>query len=300
MSLLVVGSVAYDAVETPFGKREKAYGGSAAYFSMAASFFTDVNMVAIIGEDYEKSEIKNFNDKGIDTEGLKRVKGDTFFWKGKYSDNLNEAHTIETKLNVFQDFNPELPEEYKSSKYVFLANIDPVLQLKVLKQVKQPRIIAMDTMNYWIQGKKNELMETLKHVDILFINSTEAKLLTNKTNHVSAAKEILKYGPRAVIIKLGEFGAILFNGLSFGFTPAYPVEYVIDPTGAGDSFAGGFMGFLASNDDLSESALKEALIFGTVTASFDVEDFSYDRFKQISEEDIERRAEELFNLMSIE
>jgi sugar/nucleoside kinase (ribokinase family) len=286
MSIVVVGSVAFDSVKTPFGEAEDVLGGSATYFSTSASYFTDVSLVAVVGEDFPKKHIDFLKIKGIDTRGLEISKGKTFRWKGEYSYELNEAQTLDTELNVFQEFKPNLPEEYRDSDIVFLANIDPDLQRDVLKQVNKPKLIAADTMNFWIEGKKDSLIETLKLVDVLLINDGEARQLSGEPNLVKAARIIMGFGPKTLVIKRGEYGVLMFTGSSIFSAPAYPLENVFDPTGAGDTFAGGFVGYLANTMDLSESAMRRAIIMGSVMASYNVEDFSlktrYKEFKHLS------------------
>jgi sugar/nucleoside kinase (ribokinase family) len=286
---LVVGSVAFDGVETPFGKRDKVLGGSATFFSTSATNFTPVRLVAVVGDDFPEEHISYLKGRGVDMSGLTRDKsGKTFFWRGKYDFNLNNCETLETQLNVFANFSPVLPDGFKDSEYVFLANIDPVLQLKVLEQVKKPKLVAMDTMNFWITGKRPELLKVLERVDMLMINDSEARQLSGEYNLVRAAKKIRSFGPKHLMLKQGEYGALLFSGDEIFRAPAYPLESVFDPTGAGDSFAGGVMGYLAANGaDTSE--LKKAVIAGSVLASFVVEDFSIDRFRRLSQHDILER-----------
>jgi len=289
MSLLVVGSIAFDSVKTPFGKVEEAIGGSAVYFSLSAGFFNDINLVAVAGKDFPEHEIAFLNTRNVDTQGLQRVDGKTFRWKGEYSFELNEAHTLETHLNVFENFTPEIPDSYRDAEYVFLANIDPELQWSFLQQVKSPDFVGMDTMNFWIGRKREALMEVLKKVNILTINDGEARQLTEEANLVKAARKILSYGPKILIIKRGEYGALMFNGASIFSAPAYPLETVFDPTGAGDSFAGGFMGYLSNVQNVNEETLRRAMIFGSVMASFNVEDFSINRLRSLKYKEIERR-----------
>lgn len=300
MSILVVGSVALDSVETPFGKVEEVVGGSATYFSTSASHFTDVNLVAVVGEDFPQETIDFLREREIDLKGLKRVPGKTFRWKGKYDFDLNEAHTLETQLNVFQDFKPEIPAEYKKSPFVFLANIDPELQLEVLNQVENPKLVACDTMNFWIEGKKEALKRLLKKVDILMINEGEVREFAEEPNLVKASRIILSLGPKAVVIKRGEYGVLMFNESSVFASPAYPLEFVFDPTGAGDTFAGGFMGFLSYTGDISEESIRQAIIFGSVMASFNVEEFSLNRLKTVTYKDIEDRYREFKKLTHFE
>lgn len=300
MSLLVVGSVAFDSVETPFGKAEEVLGGSATYFSTSASYFTDVKLVAVVGEDFPDEHVDFLKGREIDTKGLQRSSGKTFRWKGKYDFDLNQAHTLDTQLNVFASFKPRIPEEYKDAEYVFLANIDPVLQLKVLKQVKKPKLVACDTMNFWIEGKPDELKETLRHVDILTINEGEARELAKEPNLVMAAKTILSYGPKTLIIKRGEYGSLMFSDSGIFSAPAYPLESVFDPTGAGDSFAGGFMGYLSNTGNVSDGSIRQAIIFGSVMASFNVEDFSLNGMKNLTSKEIEERFKEFKRLTHFE
>ncbi len=300
MSLLVVGSVAFDSVETPFGKVEDALGGSATYFSTAASYFTDVKLVAVVGSDFPDKHIRFLEKRGIDTKGLQKTEGKTFRWKGRYDFDLNQAHTLDTQLNVFASFNPKLPEGYKNTEYVFLANIDPGLQLEVLKQVRKPKLIACDTMNFWIERKRKELKKLLEYVDILTINESEVRELTKQSNLVKAAKTILSYGPKTIIIKRGEYGVLMFSDSSVFSAPAYPLESVFDPTGAGDSFAGGFMGYLSSVDTINDRNIRQAIIVGSVMASFNVEDFSLNRFKKLVNKEIENRFREFKKITHFE
>jgi len=300
MSLLVVGSVAFDSVKTPFGEREEILGGSATYFSTAASYFTSVNLVAVVGDDFPDQHISFLKSRGVNTEGLERQSGKTFRWKGEYGYQLNEANTLETHLNVFESFRPTLPESYRDSEVVFLANIDPELQSDVLRQVNSPEIIACDTMNFWISGKREALLNTLKNVDILIINDGEARQLAAEANLVKAASVIMSFGPKHVIVKRGEHGALMFNSKNVFAAPAYPLENVFDPTGAGDSFAGGFLGFLASTRNFNEENMRQAVIFGSVMASFVVEDFSLNRIRGLNFEEILNRYREFKRLTHFE
>ncbi|OGW43520.1 MAG: sugar kinase [Nitrospirae bacterium RBG_16_43_11] len=300
MSLLVVGSVAFDSVKTPFGEREEILGGSATYFSTAASYFTDVNLVAVVGEDFPEHDINFLKSRGINVEGLERQSGKTFRWKGEYGFQLNEANTLETHLNVFETFRPTIPQSYSNSEVVFLANIDPELQSEVLRQVNSPKIIACDTMNFWISGKRESLLNTLKSVDVLIINDGEARQLAMEANLVKAAGVIRSYGPKHVIVKRGEYGALMFNSKSVFAAPAYPLENVFDPTGAGDSFAGGFLGYLASTRNFTEASMRQAVIFGSVMASFVVEDFSLNRIRALDYEEILNRYREFKRLTHFE
>ncbi len=289
MSLLVVGSVAFDSVKTPFGEAEEILGGSATYFSVSASYFTDVCMVAVVGEDFPDENIEFLKSHSIDVEGIERKKGKTFRWRGRYDYDLNEAHTLDTELNVFADFIPDIPERYKDCEYVFLANIDPELQQEVLSQVKNPKLVACDTMNFWIEGKLEALKETLSKVNILIINDAEARELGGEANIVTAAKKILSFGPETLVIKRGEYGSLMFTDSSVFSAPAYPLEYVYDPTGAGDSFAGGFMGYIANVGNVTEETKRQGIIFGSTMASFNVEDFSLNRLKGLNYSNIEER-----------
>jgi len=291
VSLLVVGSVAFDALESPYGKVERALGGAATYFAVAASFFSPVRLVAIVGADFTEEDEKIFRGRHIDTDGLERAAGKTFFWAGRYSQNLNERITLATELNVFAEFKPRLPETYRSSEYVFLANIAPDLQRDVLHQVKKrPRLAALDTMNYWIERTNAELRETLKHVDILMINDSETRELSNEHNLLRAAKHIFKMGPSTLVVKRGEYGAMMVDKRGVFCVPAFPLEEPHDPTGAGDSFAGGFMGYLAGCRDKRDAALRRAMVYGSVLGSFAVEKFGLDRLRHLKRSEIHARA----------
>ncbi len=291
MSLLVVGSVAFDALESPYGKVERTVGGAATYFAVAASFFAPVSLVGIVGDDFTQEDEKIFHGRQIDTDGLERATGKTFFWAGRYSQNLNERVTLGTELNVFAEFKPRLPEKYRASKYVFLANIAPDLQRDVLHQVKKrPKLAGLDTMNYWIERSNAELRETLKHVDILLINDSETRELSSEHNLLRAAKHIFKMGPSTLVVKRGEHGAMMVDKRGVFCVPAFPLEEPHDPTGAGDSFAGGFMGYLAGNGDKSDAALRRAMVFGSVLGSFAVEQFGLDRLRHLKRSEIHARA----------
>ena len=297
MSLLVVGSVAFDAVETPHGKVDRMIGGAATYFSVAASYFTHVNLVAIVGTDFTERDESIFRGRRVDTTGLERADGKTFFWAGKYSENMNERFTLATELNVFAEFKPRLPEPYTSSKYVFLANIDPTLQRSVLHQIrKRPRVVALDTMNYWIERTPKELRETLLHTDILMINDSEARQLSCEHNLLRAARHIFKLGPKALVIKRGEHGAMLVHQNRAFSVPAFPLEEVHDPTGAGDSFAGGFMGYIATSAKLDDAALRRAMVYGSVMGSFAVEKFGLERLRDLTRAEIRRRARHMHQM----
>jgi sugar/nucleoside kinase (ribokinase family) len=287
----VVGSVAFDGVESPYGKVDRTLGGAATYFSVAASFFTPVHLVAIVGDDFTDLDAKIFLQRNIDCEGLERAVGKSFFWAGKYSENLNERITLTTELNVFADFKPKLPERYRASKYVFLANIAPDLQRDVLQQVKKrPKIAALDTMNYWIERTNADLIETLRHVDILMINDAETRQLSSEHNLLRAAKRIFKMGPSTLVVKRGEYGAMMVDKRGVFCVPAFPLEEPHDPTGAGDSFAGGFMGYLAAAGDKTDASLRRAMVYGSVMGSFTVEKFGLDRLKTLKRSEIHARA----------
>ena len=296
MSLLVVGSVAFDSVKTPFGQVEGVLGGSATYFSLAASYFTDVNLVAVVGEDFTDEHMRIFDNRQIDLRGLQRCPGKTFRWRGEYGFDLNEAHTLETQLNVLSSFRPELPADYRQCEYLFLANIDPDIQREVMAQVEKPKLIACDTMDFWIKSKPESLKKTLASVDLLVVNEGEARELGQEANLVKAANKILSWGPTSLIIKRGEYGALLFGNSSIFSAPAYPLEFIYDPTGAGDSFAGGVMGYLSSTQNLSDAGIRQAIIFGSVMASYNVEAFSLERLRGLSYKDIETRFREFKRL----
>lgn len=292
MSLLVVGSVAIDSVKTPFGVRERSLGGAAMHFSVSASYFTDVAVVGVVGEDYTDDDMAVFRERNINTENLQRIVGGrTFFWAGEYGFDLNTAKTLDTQLNVFGDFQPQLSETAKKSPYLFLANIQPTLQREVREQV-DCKFVAMDTMNYWIASAREELMKTLAVVDCVIINDAEARELAGESNLIKAARKILTFGPRILIVKRGEYGAALFTKDSYFATVAFPLESVFDPTGAGDSFAGGFMGYIAKHDNLDEATIRRAIIHGSVMASFNVEEFSCDRLRRLTRPEIADRVDE--------
>ncbi|MFC1590843.1 PfkB family carbohydrate kinase [Candidatus Omnitrophota bacterium] len=290
-SILVIGSVALDSVETPFGKKECVLGGSATYFSISASFFNKVNIVAAVGRDFPEKYIRMFKNKGIGTDGLTVSSGKTFKWKGRYRGNLNEAETIYTHLNVFKDFKPRIPEYLRSSEYIFLANIDPELQADVLSQAGAAKFVACDTMNFWILSKKKELLKVLKKVDLLLLNDSEARMLSGDHNIIRAGKWIISKGPKMVVIKKGEHGSLFMSKTSCFMAPAFPLESLRDPTGAGDSFAGGMMGSLSRAGRINESSIRRSIIYGSVTGSFCVEDFSVNRMLRLSRKDIARRYE---------
>jgi sugar/nucleoside kinase (ribokinase family) len=300
MAITVVGSVAYDSIETPAGRRERCLGGAATYFSLAASFFTDVRVIAVVGEDFGLEQEAVFNARKIDTRGIERIAGKSFFWEGSYLENLNEAKTHTTELNVFAAFEPKIPEAYRDSEFLFLANIDPVLQRRVREQMPDVKLVAGDTMNYWIKDHLPALKQVLKGLDILLINDTETKMLAGNNNLVQAARAVLALGPRTLIVKHGEYGATaFFSSRSFVAksesaqhpfrAPALPLEEVVDPTGAGDSFAGGFFGYLASQQELTPAAFRRAMFYGSVMGSFAVERFGTERLQQLSRKEIDDR-----------
>jgi sugar/nucleoside kinase (ribokinase family) len=290
MSLLVVGSVAFDAVETPFGKTEKMLGGSASHFSLSASYYTDVQIVGVVGGDFSEAEQQVFDAHHINTSDLERIPdGKTFRWFGRYDYDLNVAHTLDTHLNVFADFKPKLSEASKNARLVFLGNIQPDLQRGVREQVPNAELVALDTMNLWIDIAKESLITTIKGVDVVIINDAEARQLTEIPNLIKAARTILSWGPKALIVKRGEYGAALFTKDNYFAIPAFPLESVFDPTGAGDTFAGGFMGYLASQPNLDEAAMRRAMIFGSVMASFNVEEFGTARVERLTHDEINGR-----------
>ncbi|MCM8760647.1 MAG: PfkB family carbohydrate kinase [Candidatus Omnitrophica bacterium] len=289
MSILVIGSVALDTVKTPFGKKEEILGGSATFFSLAASFFDKVDIVAVVGEDFPKRYLTMFKKRGIGIDGLTVAKGKTFRWEGRYDYDLNTAHTIATHLNVFSNFNPQILKKLRNPDFLFLANIDPDLQYSVLKQVKRPKVVACDSMNYWIETKRRSLEKLLDKIDIMLLNDAEARQLSGESNLLKAAQLIISFGPKAVIIKRGEYGVLYFSKNTHFIAPAYLLETVYDPTGAGDTFAGGMMGYLARSRILSESNIRKSIIYGSIMASFAVEDFSVNRLLEISRKDLEDR-----------
>ena len=300
MTVLVVGSVALDSVETPFGRADDVLGGSGTFFSAAASHLTPVQLVGVVGSDYPVEKLQPLAARGVDLGGLERAEGESFRWRGRYRHDLNSAETLETRLGVFSHFRPKIPEAFRNAPFVFLANIDPRLQLDVLKQVSRPKLVACDTMNFWIESRRPDLLELLGHVDLITLNDAEARQLTEKANLVKAARWLLERGPTHVIIKKGEHGAFMFTRDSVFFAPAYPLEDVFDPTGAGDSFAGGFIGYLARTGDLSEANLRRAVIYGSVMGSFAVERFSIGRLLEIGPADITRRVGEFHRLVTFE
>ena len=291
MSVVVVGSVAVDSVETDKRKVEKSLGGAAMYFAHAARYFTDVNLVGVVGTDYDVNDVAYLKDQNVNLDGLEVVEGKTFRWGGRYHKDMNQRDTLFTELNVFGDFQPKIPDSYKNSDYVFLANIHPELQLDVLNQVNKPKCVILDTMNFWISGAREPLDRLLAKVDILIINDEEAKELSGEESLLKAQVKIKAMGPKTLVIKKGEHGALLFTDSGIFASPAFPLENVEDPTGAGDSFAGGFVGYLAKTNDLSDDSLRKAVIYGSTLASFVCEDFSFTRLKELKEEEINSRLD---------
>ena len=289
MSILVVGTVAFDSIETPFGSAERILGGSASYFALGACFFAPVRIVGVIGQDFPQEYLDLFSQRQIDLEGIKKAQGDTFHWRGKYHEDINVRDTLELHLNVLAGFVPDLPAGYRDAEYVFLGNIDPLMQLEVLNQIRRMRLVVCDTMDHWIRESLDGLRQVLKRIEMLVINDSEARLLSGQSNIVRAAREILKMGPKVVLVKRGEYGVLQFSDSSIFATPAYPLEEVFDPTGAGDSFAGGFLGQLARSGDLTQQGIRRAIVYGSVVASFTVEDFGVKRLASIGLHDIEER-----------
>jgi sugar/nucleoside kinase (ribokinase family) len=307
MSILAVGSIAFDSIATPAGKADNVLGGSATYFSLAASYFTSVRVVAVVGEDFTAEHENVLKKRGVDTTGIEHAKGKTFRWGGKYLENLNEAKTDFTELNVFESFRPQIPREYRNSKFLFLGNIHPSLQAEVRREMDGVRLTGGDTMNFWIQGTRPQLVDTLKLVNVLLINDGEAKMLAGETNLPRAAKKVLALGPQALVIKHGEYGAtIFFRAGAFGIgrhpfrAPALPIDEVKDPTGAGDSFAGGFMGYIASQEQLNREVMKRALFYGGVMGSFAVERFGTERLQSLTREEIDARFQVFRELTHLE
>jgi sugar/nucleoside kinase (ribokinase family) len=300
MPVLVVGSVALDSVETPFGKADNVIGGSGTFFSASASHLAPVQLVGVVGDDYPMDQLEPLRARGVDMAGLEQAKGESFRWRGRYRHDLNSAETLETRLGVFSHFSPKIPAQFRAAPFVFLANIDPRLQLDVLRQVERPTLVACDTMNFWIESRRPDIIELIKHVDLITLNDSEARQLTDCANLVKAARWIMQRGPSMVIIKKGEHGAFLFKASSIFFAPAYPLEDVFDPTGAGDSFAGGFMGYLARTGDLSDASLRRAVVYGSAMGSFAVEKFSVQRLLEIQPSDIATRVSEFRSLVAFE
>jgi sugar/nucleoside kinase (ribokinase family) len=301
MTVLVVGSVALDSVETPFGKADNVLGGSGTFFSASASHLAPVQLVGVVGSDYPIETLReSFASRPIDLAGVELADGPSFRWRGRYRHDLNMAETLETRLGVFSNFRPKIPEQFRRAPFVFLGNIDPRLQLEVLTQVAKPRLVACDTMNFWIESRRTDVLALLGHVDLITLNDAEARQLTDEANLVRAARWIMARGPKHVIIKKGEHGAFMFTESSIFFAPAYPLESVFDPTGAGDSFAGGFMGYLARSGDLSEDNLRRAVVYGSAMGSFAVEKFSIERLLEITPADIKKRVSEFHRLVNFE
>lgn len=292
VDIVIVGTMALDAIETPFGKVDNALGGSAIYAAYAASFFSKPGIISIIGNDFPKTHIEELKKRNIDLEGVKK-EGKTFRWNGYYEFDMNEAKTIRTELNSLETFKPEIPQKYKNAKYLFLANIDPSIQLEIINEIKKPELIVTDTMNFWIEHKKDDLLKVIKKTDILLLNDGEARQLFNTTNLVSAARKALKLGPKAVIIKKGEHGALLFTDDKHFNAPGYPLENIKDPTGCGDTFGGALIGYLAKTNNKEEPNIRKAIIYASVLASHNAEDFSLERLKKINSEDIEKRYNEM-------
>lgn len=296
MSVLVVGSIAYDSVETPWGSVKDSPGGSALYFSAAASMFCPVNVVGVVGSDFDMSKISFLKKRGVNFDGIYIESGETFRWGGRYRTDLNMRDTLYTLLNVFENFQPKIPSHYKKAEYVFLANIDPELQLQVLDQIDKPKLIILDTMNFWISGKRKHLDEVIKRCDIILLNDQESREISGQPNIIKAARMISELGPNVVIIKKGEHGAMLYHDNRYFFAPAYPLEKVVDPTGAGDSFAGGFVGYVAKFGKIDDEVLRKGVIYGSTIASFNVEDFSFNRLINLKKEDLEKRIKKFKEL----
>jgi len=303
MSIVTVGTVAFDAIETPFGKTDKIVGGAATYIAWAASYFTkDINLVSVIGEDFHMDELKKLEDRGVDTTGIEIKEGQkSFFWSGKYHMDMNSRDTLATELNVLLEFDPVLPQKYRNSDIVMLGNIDPMLQLNVIKQMEtKPKLIIMDTMNFWMDSTPDQLNEVVSHVDVLTINDSEARQLSGEYSLVKAAQKIMEMGPKFIVIKKGEHGALLFHENHVFFAPALPLEEVFDPTGAGDTFAGGFVGWLDKTKDISFDNMKRAIIFGSTMASFCVEKFGTERLQNLTQTEIQDRVQDFIDLMQVD
>lgn len=300
MSIVTVGSVAYDDIITPFASRERALGGSATYFALAAQHFSKINLVAVIGSDFNYADKQLLQSKDIDLEGLEEVDGKCFYWKGEYLPKWNDRISHNTQLNVFEHFDPKIPENYRNEDFLFLGNIHPTLQQSVLNQMTKPRWVALDTMDHWIRDARTDLLNTLKHIDVLVINDSEAMMLSGQHNLFEAAQTIFKMGPTTLCIKKGEHGALLFRGDDIFTAPAYPLCKVVDPTGAGDAFAGGFLGYLAAAKSDDFDTLKKAVIYGSVMGSFTVESFSVDRVAALTEEDLKKRYDEFVTMTHFE
>ncbi|MGI8555125.1 MAG: PfkB family carbohydrate kinase [Pyrinomonadaceae bacterium] len=301
MSLTVVGSVAFDALETPFGKRDKILGGAGTHFALSSSFFTDVNVVGVVGSDFTEKEWDVFARHNVNTDDIEKIEdGKTFFWRGRYDFDLNTAHTLETQLNVFETFEPKLSDKSKNNRLLFLANIVPMIQKQVREQCRNAEFVAMDTMNFWIDSMKEAVIETIKVVDCVIINDAEARQLADEPNIHKAAKKIMDYGLQALVIKRGEYGAALYTKDKYFAIPAYPLDSVFDPTGAGDTFAGGFMGYLASQKEITDDTLRRAMVYGTVMASFNVEEFGTERVDRLTHKEINERFRQFKQLTHFE
>ena len=300
MSLLVVGSVALDSVETPMDRREDILGGSASFFSLISSLITRARLVAVVGEDFPEEHVQTLAERNVDLEGLQRAAGRTFRWKGRYLPDMVGRETLDTQLNVFETFRPELPESYKDTDYVFLANIDPSLQLLVLEQITAPKLVATDTMNFWIEGARDNLIKVLARTNLLMLNDEECRQLSGKHNLVDGAAAIREMGPDAVVVKRGDAGAMLFDEQGIFWTPAFPVTSIVDPTGAGDTFAGGFMSYLDHTDSADPANLRRAMVYGSTVASFCVEDFSLDRLRTLTRDEVLQRCQKFADLVRFE
>jgi sugar/nucleoside kinase (ribokinase family) len=299
-AILVVGSVAYDDVATPFGAVTRVLGGTTLYFSAAAGLFAPVRVVSVVGGDFPLDQIRFLRDRGVDFTGLQVEPGETFAWGGRYDYDLNSTETMFTRLGVYEGFHPHLPEGYADSPFVFLANIQPDLQREVLQQCRNPRLSVMDTMNLWINTQRDSVVETMRRVDMVSINESEVRLFAGTSSVVKAARQILEFGPRVVLVKKGEYGCVMITRDDYFVAPAFPVEDVYDPTGAGDSFAGGFLGYLARNGDLSTEAMRRAVIYGSAVASFTVQRFSLDRLRDLTRAEVDRRVGEFRRLVHFE
>jgi len=297
IKLLVAGTVAYDSIETPFGKADNVLGGSALHFTNAASFFTDVGIVATVGSDFDMEGISFLRDRSVDMSGIEVDHGKTFRWEGRYGYDLNQAITLKTELNVIETFKPKVPEDYRNAEFLFLANIDPELQLHVIEQVNKPVALVLDTMNFWIENKYEALMKVIGRVDMLVINEAELREITKEHNLLKGARKLIELGPVCIVVKRGEYGVFMMNRDEVFLAPAYPLEDVFDPTGAGDTFAGGFMGYLANVGEATSETVKQAIIMGTVMASFNVEDFSINRIKRLTMPEIKERYHALKGCM---
>ncbi len=300
-AIVTVGSLAFDSIQTPAGKVDQALGGSANYFSISASNFAPTKVVGVVGQDFPKDHIEYLKSRGIDTSGVQWAEGKTFHWQGEYKDDMNQAITHNTELNVFEHFDPKLPESYLGAEYLFLGNIDPELQIHVLEQIRSPKIIALDSMNFWITGAREKLLQALPKIDILIINDGEARLLGDDKNLIAAIEKIAQMGPKALVIKQGEYGSFIMMEGNFFATPALPLRKLVDPTGAGDTFAGGVIGYMAKNNaGLDFPTMKKALLYGTVMSSYTVQDFSINRLKEVTENDIATRYDELMKMITVE